>query len=199
MPDFVIDDSGDAPVATGAPEGATDPQPEPEAPAPAAEEPEVEVEDPEPQDDDDEPMTMAQARKLRRENQQLRQERKADRDRLAELDRQAMTEHERAIEAAREETAAEYKKQMAQRDLLLAAKGRLQNPEDAQVFIATDDPDEDFEAAIDALLEARPYLGVESQGPAQVEQGARKSKPKSPGTLQELMQEAKQRRGGLRL
>ena len=199
MPESIVDDSqgggtddGDPDVsASAAPSTPPTPAGDPEAAETPPEDSEAPAEDEETSADDDEPMSMAQARKLRRENQQLRERMKADRERIAEIDRAAMSDHERAIEAAREETAAEYKGQMAAQNLALAAKGKLRNPEDASVFIEASDPDADFEAQIDELLESRPYLGLEGVAAPAVDQGARRAPQPKGKSLGDLMRESK--------
>ena len=72
------------------------------------------------------------------------------------------------VEAIKSEIRAEYAAQLAEAAIKAEAKGRLTDPADALLYIKAADVDTSDEAAVtaavDALLESKPYLGAD-QGP----------------------------------
>jgi hypothetical protein len=68
------------------------------------------------------------------------------------------------LDAVKEEIRAEFQTQLAETAIKAEAKGRLQDPADALLFLKASDVDTSDDAAvakaIDDLLKARPYLAV---------------------------------------
>lgn len=103
---------------------------------------------------------------------------KAAQKRLTELEEGNLNEVDRAIKAARDEATAEAMAAVNQRilksEVKAAAAGKFNDPADALAYLdLTELVDSDGEvdptavsAAIDALLEAKPYLGSGAKPPA---------------------------------
>lgn len=122
--------------------------------------------------------------KYRRENENLRKRLKETEDELTAFKEQNMDEQEKAIARARregeEEAEKKYQSRLLEASVLAAAKGVLQDPEDAlrMIDFSGIDP-EDTRAIgkeIEALIEAKPYLGVQRRPVEDIDQG-----PQGPG------------------
>lgn len=114
--------------------------------------------------------------------------------RLADLEGASKTEHEKALDAARQEAAdaakaevqAELHQERVESAIIRAASGKLADPQDAVVHLAAkievgDDGRPDAKkvaSAIDRLLEQKPYLkadGAKPPKPGSFDGGARTS------------------------
>lgn len=147
------------------------------------EQPEIEGEEEEEEEEVNDPRAvLRQNRKLLRENNNLRsrlESVESDLQELAEIKRQSMTEQERALEAAREqaraEVEAEYRTRLLEASVTQVAAGVLEDPRDAFRLIDFNDVDPRDTAAISALieelLEAKPYLAVQTAPVGSIEQG----------------------------
>lgn len=71
------------------------------------------------------------------------------------------------LEAMKAEIRAEFATQIAETAIKAEAKGRLQDPSDALLFIKASEAGDEktIKAAIDQLLKDRPYLAAEPSGP----------------------------------
>lgn len=99
------------------------------------------------------------------------------------------------VEAIKSEIRAEFATQLAETAIKSEAKGRLQDPADALLFIkaAEVEGEEAIKAAVDQLLKDRPYLAAESSGPkpwGDVGGGQRKTSEPEPATALERMTRA---------
>lgn len=96
------------------------------------------------------------------------------------------------VDAIKEEIRAEFTAQLAETAIKAEAKGRLQDPADALLYIKPADVAGDesaVKAAVDKLLQDKPYLAVES-GPkpwGDVGGGQRKTSEAEPKTAYERM------------
>jgi flagellar biosynthesis GTPase FlhF len=127
----------------------------------------------------------AHSRKHEREAKKARKEAEELRAKLAEREQADMSEHERAIAAAREEGKAEATTAVQQRllkaEIRAAAAGKFANPNLALKLLeidessAFDDEGEvvraPIEAAITALLEENPGLAAVPKGPGDNDAG----------------------------
>lgn len=100
------------------------------------------------------------------------------------------------LEAMKEEIRAEFAAQLAETAIKAEAKGRLQDPADALLFIKPADVasgDDAIKAAVDKLLQDRPYLAAASSGPkpwGDVGGGQRKTPEAEPKTALERLARA---------
>lgn len=99
------------------------------------------------------------------------------------------------LEAIKSEIRAEYAAQIAETAIKAEAKGRLNDPADALLYIKPADVDgEDaIKAAVDQLLKDKPYLGASESGPkpwGDVGAGQRKTTEAEPKSALERMARA---------
>lgn len=112
--------------------------------------------------------------------------------RLAELEEANSTEQEKAVKAAaaaaakaaREEVAGEYRARILHSEVLAAAAGKLTNPADAVAMLDLDTFDVDdaalrdsLSAAIDKLLDEKPYLAGKAKPGGSADGGAKPPAP----------------------
>lgn len=99
------------------------------------------------------------------------------------------------LEAIKSEIRAEYATQLAETAIKSEAKGRLNDPADALLYIKPADVDgeEAIKAAVDQLLKDKPYLGASGSGPqpwGDVGSGHRKTPEAEPKSALERMARA---------
>lgn len=145
---------------------------------------------PPPGSDPEDQLGEAGKKALDAERAERRKAEKRAKDLDAELSKfreASMTEQEKAVEAARKESAAATLASVNQRilkaEIRAAAGGKLADPEDAirfldlDIFTVTDEGEVDQKAvasAIDRLLQLKPYLAASATRPAgDADQGAR--------------------------
>jgi len=200
-------DEPQAPATDAEPNAQTEP---PLEPAPASAEP--------PEDTDGEKLGDNGVKALERWKQRAKEAEKTAKrateleQQLAKLQRQAMSEQERAIaqarDEARSETVREMRKEMFSTRAVAAATGKLINPElvaDPDValkLLGLDDipvtesgaiDTETINAAVSALLERHSYLAAgATSAPAtgSADQGARATAP-TPPTMNDLIRAAR--------
>lgn len=165
--------------------------PEPVVVDPAAEPVDPPV-DPPAEGGEGEPEPVRDPEAIARNNQKLTDELKNTRVRLAELEADAeakrvaaLSEHEKAIETARKEAAAEvrseFETQIAQERIRARATGVLVAPDDAVLYIDVADLDdstpETIDAAIDELVKAKPHLKAKGAAKRGINQGPQGEPP----------------------
>ncbi len=174
-------------------EPQTDPQPEPE-PEPTP--------DPEPAagtPDGDDPVAKAVAEATRKANAEaakFRKQRDENAKRLKELEAATQgkvdeSEVEKAAREAAEKATSEWTAKMARKEAeaqLYRDHGRkFQRPDDALAFINLDELDEDttLDAAVEQLLQERPYLAVDETRPSGSRDAGSRTPPKDrdPGEM----------------
>ena len=100
------------------------------------------------------------------------------------------------VEAIKSEIRAEFTKQLVDTAVKAEAKGRLQNAADALLFIDTNALDASSEdaikAAVDKLIEERPYLAAKDESPkwGDVGSGQRSTSESEPSSPEERMRRA---------
>lgn len=110
-------------------------------------------------------------RAAERQLKALQAETQAQADKLASLEAATQTDQERALEAARKEAAdaaraeveAQYRRQLLEARILSRAAGKFVDPADAVRFADPamwdgDTSDDEIDAAIAEVIEAKPYL-----------------------------------------
>lgn len=156
----------ETPTSDAPENGSPAPQPAPVQPAPS-------------QDEalgDGGKKALAEERASRREAEKRLKDMQVKLDRLDELERQNMTEQEKAVAQARAEARQEAMVSSSQRlvraEVRAAAAGKLADPDDAAFLIGDlagyvdGDGEVNTKAiakAIDALVNAKPYLGVRQE------------------------------------
>lgn len=114
---------------------------------------------------------------------------------LARLRRSNAAQKGTDLEAIKTEIRAEYAAQIAETAIKAEAKGRLNDPADALLYIKPADVngEDAIKAAVDQLLKDKPYLGVPESGPkpwGDVGGGQRKTTEAEPKSAVERMARA---------